>query len=534
MADQVARRPNIVLILADDMGFADLGCTGAEIRTPNLDRLARNGALLSALYNCARCCPTRAALLTGLYPHRAGIGHMVMDFGTPAYRGYLRDDCVTIAEVLKSGGYRTLMSGKWHVGGDLDARLADSWRPGASGHPMPRQRGFDRFFGTLDGACSFFEPHYVMADDARTEIEPGSFYMTDAISDRAVAMIEEGEAEGAPFFLYLAYTAPHWPLHAWPEDIARYEGVYNGGWDRIRTARHEEMNGLGVLQAPWTISPRDEAAPPFAEVADKAWEAWRMAVYAAQVDRMDQGIGRILAALERLDALDNTLILFLADNGGCAEFMAEDGWAQWYPDELADGRPIVKGNLPSLRPGGPQTFMSYDLPWANVSNAPFRLYKHWVHEGGISTPLIAHWPARFGGPSVAHAPTHVVDILPTLMEASGVAYPLERAGRPVPRLDGESFLPLLEGQAWQREAPLFWEHEGNAAIRDGAWKLVRRHGGDWELYDMEADRTELTDLAARNRPKAATLAKDWTAWAERVGVIDWDRLASRLGKAWGA
>lgn len=391
MARQPRRRPdrpNIVLILADDMGFSDLGCTGAEIRTPTLDRLAAGGVLLSAMYNCARCCPTRAALLTGLYPHKAGIGHMVMDFGTPAYQGYLREDTATLAEALKPGGYRTLMSGKWHVGGDLDARLAARWRPGAEGHPMPRQRGFDRFYGTLDGACSFFEPHYVMADDSRTEIEPGSFYMTDAISDRAVAMIEAAAEE--PFFLYLAYTAPHWPLHAWPEDVARYEGLYRCGWDRIRTARHEEMNGRGVLQNPWAISPRDAQAPAFAEVPEPDWEAERMAVYAAQVDRMDQGIGRVVAALTRLGLLEDTLILFLADNGGCAEFMAEDGWAQWYPDSLADGRRIVKGNLPSLRPGGPQTFMSYDLPWANVSNAPFRLYKHWVHEGGISTPLIAH------------------------------------------------------------------------------------------------------------------------------------------------
>ncbi len=526
-------RPNIVLILADDMGFADLGCTGAEIRTPTLDRLAARGALLSAMYNCARCCPTRAALLTGLYPHKAGIGHMGLNFGTQAYQGYLRDDNATIAECLRLGGYRTLMSGKWHVGGDNDARFCDRWTPGAEGHPTPRQRGFDRFFGTLDGACSFFEPHYVMSDDRRTFVEPGSFYMTDAITDRALEMVSANAGEEAPFFLYLAYTAPHWPLHAWEEDIARYEGVYTAGWDALRTARHEEMNGRGVLQNPWAISPRDAEAPPFAEMGNQAWEAERMAVYAAQVDRMDQGIGRLVALLESQGQLDNTLIFFLADNGGCAEFMAEEGWAQWYPDELADGRRIQKGNLPSLRPGGAQTFMSYDLPWANVSNAPFRLYKHWVHEGGISTPLIAHWPEGFGGGRVMHEPAHVVDLLPTILEAAGLSYPAEREGEALLPLDGESLLPLLRGAEWQRQAPLYWEHEGNAAIRQGRWKLVRRYGGPWELYNMEEDRTELNDLASRNKPKADALEGEYRAWAEEVGVLDWELLQRALGKEWG-
>ncbi|MEO1192303.1 MAG: arylsulfatase [Pseudomonadota bacterium] len=532
-AEQSSKRPNIVLILADDMGFSDLGCTGAEIRTPTLDRLAQGGALLSAMYNCARCCPTRAALLTGLYPHKAGIGHMVMDFGTKAYQGFLREDAATIAEVLRLGGYRTLMSGKWHVGGDLDARLCDQWRLGSEGHPTPRQRGFDRFFGTLDGGGSFWEPHYVMSDDSRTSIELGSFYLTDAISDRAVSMIEEEPEGEKPFFLYLAYTAPHWPLHAWPEDVARYDGMYRAGWDAIRTARHEEMNGKGVLQKPWDISPRDAEAPPFADMPMPDWEAERMAVYAAQVDRMDQGIGRVVSCLERLGQLDNTLILFLADNGGCAEFMAEDGWAQWYPDALSDGRPITKGNLPSLRPGGAQTFMSYDLPWANVSNAPFRLYKHWVHEGGISTPLIAHWPKGFQGPLTAHAPSHVVDILPTLLDASGLSYPSEREGHPLQALDGESLLPLLRGKAWQRDTPLYWEHEGNSAIRQGRWKLVRQHGKPWELYDMELDRTELNDLAAGDKRRVEELAFEYQGWAEKVGVLDWAALQRQLGSAWG-
>ncbi len=525
--------PNIILILADDMGFADIGCMGSEISTPNIDAMAAGGTTLTSMYNCARCCPTRAALLTGLYPHKAGIGHMGLDFGTPAYQGYLRNDSVTIAEVLKQAGYRTMMSGKWHVGGEFDAREVDSWRPGEVEHPTPRQRGFDRFYGILDGACSFFSPHYVMQDDDRTEIAADDFHLTDAISDKAVEMIGEAAAGEEPFFLYLAYTAPHWPLHAHPEDIARYDGIYARGWDHCRTARHEEMNSRGLLQTPWQISPRDRQAPPWSDIKQQDWEAARMAVYAAMVDRMDQGIGRVLAALQAHAITDDTIVIFLSDNGGCAEFMAEDGWAQFYPEHNLDGSRVTYGNIPSLRPGGKQTFMSYDLPWANVSNAPFRLYKHWVHEGGISTPLIVQWPAGIARPHVAHAACHVVDIMPTLLNITGAAYPADYGGHPVQPLDGESLSDLFAGKDWQREQPIFWEHEGNSAIRLGQWKLVRQHGREWELYDMETDRTELDDLRLRNMDVALDLRHQYAAWAESVGVRDWLQLQAELHAAWG-
>ena len=320
-------KPNVILILADDMGFADLGCTGSEIRTPNIDALARGGALLSAMYNCARCCPTRASLLTGLYPHDAGIGHMGANLGTPAYQGFLRNDSATIAEHLRASGYRTLMSGKWHVAGDFESRDYDSWRPGDVEHPTPRQRGFDRFFGIMDGATHFFSPHYMMEDDSRVEVLPDDFYFTDAITDKAITMIEDAVEDEAPFFLYLAHTAPHWPLHAHPEDIARYDGVYGKGWDATRTARHETMNSLGLFQTSWEISPRDGDVHHWQDETHKDWEAAKMATYAAMVDRMDQSIGTLIAALKRLGQFDDTLILFLSDNGGCAEFMAEDGWA---------------------------------------------------------------------------------------------------------------------------------------------------------------------------------------------------------------
>jgi len=286
------KRPNIVLILVDDMGFADLGIMGSEIRTPNIDRLARGGVLMSSMYNCARCCPTRASLLTGLYPHKAGIGHMTPNLGVPAYQGFLRNDTVTIAEALRLSGYRTVMSGKWHVGGNFIARDAENWTIGDLEHPTPRQRGFDRFFGIVDGGSNYFSPHYLIEDDSKVEVTADNFYFTDAITDKAIKMT--GEGDGAkPFFLYLAHTAPHWPLQAPAEDIARYEGMYLKGWDQLRANRHEEMQAAGVLRHRWAMSPRDASAPAWVDINETDWEAARMAVYAAQVDRLDQSVGPV-------------------------------------------------------------------------------------------------------------------------------------------------------------------------------------------------------------------------------------------------
>jgi arylsulfatase len=519
------QRPNIILMMADDMGFSDIGCYGSEIQTPTLDGMAQRGVRFTQMYNCARCCPTRASLLTGLYPHQAGIGHMVRDMGIPEYQGYLNDTCVTIAEALKRGGYRTYMSGKWHVGGGYNPLAPETWNPGVPGHPTPRQRGFDRYYGTLDGAGSYFHPHAMLDDDTILVPEAaksGDFYYTDAISEHAAAMIEEAAATDDPFFLYVAFTAPHWPLHALPEDIARYEGRYRrGGWDHLRTSRHEELKSLGLVNPRWDISPRDEQAPPWEDVQRRDWEDARMAVYAAQIDRMDQGIGRILATLRAHGLEEDTLVIFLADNGGCAEFLKEDGWCQRYATQTPDGTPIRTGNFPGVRPGGPDTFMSYDLPWANASNAPFRLYKHWVHEGGISTPLVVQWPARIPARRIEHAPGHVIDLMATCLDAAGVPYPSEHNGHPITPLEGESLLPAMEGPGWSRERPIFFEHEGNRAVRDGRWKLVRKYPGDWELYDMIEDRTELNDLSAVNAPRVAEMARAYARWAEPRGVRAW-------------
>ncbi|MEM6988829.1 MAG: sulfatase-like hydrolase/transferase, partial [Pseudomonadota bacterium] len=412
-----AKQPNVVIVLVDDMGFSDIGATGSEIHTPQLDSLARNGALFSAMYNCGRCCPTRAALLTGVYPHRAGIGHMGANLGTQAYQGFLRDDCATLGENLRAAGYRTLLAGKWHVAGDFPARDTRDWPIGAPDHPVPTQRGFDRFYGILDGATHFYSPHCVLDGESPVAHFEDDYYFTDAITDKAINWLSEPQADDAPFFLYLGHAAPHWPLHALPNDIAKYEGVYDVGWDAIRTARHESLNGLGVLQEKWDITPRDKAAPPWQDVVDPVWESSRMAAYAALVDRVDMSLGLLIAHPKTTGQFNNTLILFLSDNGGCAEFMAEDGWAKDFPDTTHDGQRITKGNLPGLRPGDARTYQSYDTPWANVSNAPFRQFKHHVHEGGISTPLIAHWPERIKGGTLTHEPLHVIDILPTVLEA---------------------------------------------------------------------------------------------------------------------
>ncbi len=524
MADNRQRqtKPNIILILADDLGFSDIGCYGSEILTPNLDNLASKGVRFTQFYNCARCCPSRASLLTGLYPHQAGVGHMVDNKGVREYQGYLREDCITIAEALQLGGYGTYMSGKWHVGGGYIANRPETWRPGAKDHPIPTQRGFDQYYGMVGGGGSYFHPPYMMRNDSLIQHTENDFYLTDAISKNAVDMIEDASRRNRPFFLYVAYTAPHWPLHALPDDIAKYEGKYrNGGWDGVRTSRHENLKSMGILDPKWEITPRDEKAPAWADAENKDWEDLRMAVYAAQVDRMDQGIGKVLEKLNELGIEENTLILFMSDNGGCAEFLAEDSNKPQpfrYNIPTPDGRPMRMGNAPKIKPGPDDTFMSYDMPWANASNTPFRLYKHWVHEGGISTPCIIHWPAVIRESSIVHEPCHLIDIMPTYLNAAAVEYPNESNSRQTPPLEGENLMPLLNGGRFTREQPIFWEHEGNRAVRDGIWKLVSKHPGDWELYNLEEDRTEQNDLAAIERSRVKDMGKKYRTWANRCGV----------------
>jgi len=535
-----APRPNIMLILSDDMGFSDLACYGGEIHTPTLDSLAADGLRFTQFYNGARCCPTRAALLTGLYAHEAGVGHMVGGNSTlDGYAGNLNRHCVTIAEALKPAGYRTYMVGKWHVARAVRSNgPKDTW---------PLQRGFDKFYGTLDGAGSYYDPvslcrgnTFITPENDRA-YRPTKFYYTDAITDNAVKFLQEHATNnaGSPFFFYVAYTAAHWPMQAPPEEIAKYKGQYDGGYAPIRAARFAKAKQLGLINPNWTLS---DQAGDWETAPDKAWEARCMEVYAAMVDRMDQGIGRIVAELKRDGQFDNTLILFLQDNGACAETMGRRSNARqiqnadykpfgpddlqpniWPPMQTRDGRPVRTG--PGVMPGPEDTYIAYGRSWANVSNTPFREYKHWVHEGGISTPLIAHWPA---GIPVARrnqlvtTPSHIIDIMATCVDLSGAQYPIERDGQTIHPMEGVSLRPAFAGQPLERAEPLFWEHEGNRAVRDGKWKLVAKSpAGPWELYDMDADRTEMQDLAAEQPAKVKELTAKWEAWARRANVLPW-------------
>ena len=531
-----AKRPNIIIMMADDMGFSDIGCYGSEIKTPNLDGLAAGGVRLTQFYNTGRCCPTRASLLTGLYPHQAGIGHMMNDRGLEGYQGDLNRSCVTIAEVMKSAGYSTYMSGKWHVTKHVKPTgPRDNW---------PLQRGFDRFFGTIHGAGSFYDPNSLTRDNTQIAPENKDFFYTDAISENAAGFIREhAAAKKNPFFMYVAYTSPHWPMHARPHNIAKYKGRYKKGWDALRAERHARMIKLGLVDSSWKLTPRDPGAPDWDKVDLKPWFERRMEVYAAMIDCMDQGIGRIIGALKETEQFDNTLVLFLADNGGCAEEFGSRGKETPDPKRLAvwppmkkgelqtamvprvtrDGRPLRKGR--GVMPGPANTYIAYGLPWANASNTPFRRYKHWVHEGGISTPLIAHWPA--GIPKerrnkFEHQPGHLIDLMATCVDVGGATYPNEFNGKKITPRQGVSLQPAFLGKPLGRSQPIFWEHEGNRALRDGKWKLVAKGAnGPWELYDIEADRTELNDLSQEHADRAKNMAGRWETWAIAAKAKPW-------------
>lgn len=499
-ATEKVPRPNIVIILADDMGFSDLGCFGGEIATPHLDRLAANGLRLTQFYNTARCCPTRAALLTGLYPHQAGIGHMTGDFGYPAYRGRLNRHCMTIAELLRTVGYRTLCVGKWHVGSD-----PQYW---------PRQRGFERYFGTPTGGGAYFKEafqfrkRFVVLDDERVEYPDGA-YVTDLFTDYAVRFVEAAAGDDRPFFLYLAHIAPHWPLQARPEDIARYSGRYDVGWDHIRDRRYRRQLEMGLIDRRWPLSPRHPQAKPWKALPESKRRdlAHRMAVYAAQVDRLDRSVGRVVECLRDHGALEDTLIVFLSDNG-CSAEGGPGGFRRGDPDA-----PI----------GSPRSYASVGLEWANASDTPFRRFKMNTHEGGIATPFIAHWPNGIAARgTIAHHVGHVIDLMPTCAELAGARYPSQHDGVELYPLEGRSLVPVFRDPSRPVESrTLYWEHQGNRAIREGNWKLVADHKGPWELYDLRADRTEVHDVAAEHPDVVRRLARKWQDWADRVGVRPW-------------
>jgi arylsulfatase len=494
--DTPLKRPNIVVILADDMGFSDLGCYGSEIATPNLDRLAADGLRFTQFYNTARCCPSRAALLTGLYPHQAGVGHMNETRGRlPAYRGFLNNRCLTIAEVLRTAGYQTAIVGKWHVGD-----RPEHW---------PARRGFDESYAFINGATNYFrlDPDVQLVRNHRSIRPAEDWYITDAITDNAIDFLDKFHSTAKPFFLYVAYTAPHWPLHAHAQDITKYQGKYTAGWDELRRQRRKRQIEMGVVDARWPLTTRDPRVPAWEDTQDKLdWDR-RMAVYAAQVDRLDQDIGRVLTKLKEIGAGENTLVMFLSDNGGCAE--------------------VVERGEPGAVIGTKESYTSYGIGWANASNTPFRLYKHWVHEGGIATPFIARWPAGLKHKGITHEPGHLIDIMATCVDIGGAKYPQALQRRPITPLEGQSLRPIFEAGKRTGHEALFWEHEGNRAIRQGRWKLVAQHQAAWELYDLQADRSELHDLAAQQPDKVRELSQMYGSWAKRIGVVPWGRFGAR-------
>jgi len=481
------RRPNIVIIIADDIGYSDVGCYGGEIRTPNIDRMAARGIRFTDFHCENMCAPTRTALLTGRY-----------------HLGGLNRNRVTIAEALGAAGYRTCMSGKWHNVG--------------AGGAQPTQRGFERFFGTLAGCGSFFAPIFLTRDGKNAEHEwrKGEFYYTDAISDNAVKYIEE-TPQGRPLLLYVAYTAAHWPLHALPEDIARYKGKYATGWDKLRLRRHARMQALGIIAPGTPLSPRDPKVPRWEDEPHKAWQQRRMEVYAAQIDRMDQGIGRIVEALRQTGRLDNTVLLFTIDNGGCHVEYGPTRKGPWLNKATRDGRPLKVGNLPDVMPGPEDTWQSYGRGWANASNTPYRLFKQYDHEGGIRVPLIVQWPKRItDGGRITDQLAHVIDLLPTALELGGAEYPGTYKGNEIRPLDGKSLVPILQGKRRKGHDVLFWRFAHGCAVRQGKWKLARVDRRPWELYDLEADPVELRNLASKMPEKVSALEKLWQDWAKRA------------------
>lgn len=536
--------PNIVVIMSDDMGFSDIGCYGGEINTPNLDGLARNGLRFTQFYNTARCCPTRASLLSGVYQHQAGIGLMTGDNKLPGYRGDIGQNVLTLGEAMKVAGYSSYMTGKWHV--------TRHTRPEGPKGNWPMQRGFEKFYGTIIGAGSFYDPATLCRENTYItpvndpEYKPKTYYYTDAISDNAVTFLKQHEKESTdkPVFLYVAYTTAHWPMHALPHDIAKYKGRYDGGFAPTRKERYERMLKMGLIDSTTKLS---RQADDWEKVKDKAWERRNMEVYAAMVDNMDQGIGRIIDEFKRQKRFDNTLFLYLQDNGGCAEGygrytpkkpyptnlkpMGPDDLQKriWTPMQTRDGRPLRTG--PGVMAGPEDTFIGYGRGWANVSNTPFREYKHFAHEGGISTPLIAHWPKGIDkslNGKLDHQPGHLIDIMATCVDISGLKFPSAYSDREIIRLEGVSLAPAFHGKKLARKDALYFEHHLNSAIRDGDWKLVRygRTGRPstlqpWELFNMKHDRAEQNNLAKKMPEKVKELEAKWEAWAQRAKVKPW-------------
>ena len=495
-----AQKPNILYVVADDLGYSDLGCFGGEINTPNLDALAFGGVRLTQFYNTGRCCPSRAAILTGQYPHRVGLGHMTTnDLGRPGYRGVVSSEAPTIAQVLADAGYRSFIAGKWHLGTN-----------------DPTRHGFEEFYGTLVSAKRFFDPlHLVRTPPGRKarEYPQGTFYATDAVTDHALDFLKLArETPDQPWFLYLAYNAPHFPLHAPKDEIVKYAERYRTGWDQLRGQRLARMKEIGIVTADTQLTPRSTWRN-YGETktgVNPAWEslpadrrldlARRMAIYAAMIDRLDQQFGRVVNDLRSAEELSNTLIVFTSDNGACFE------WDPFGFDIKSSNQNILHIGEQIDQMGSPATFHSVGSGWANASNTPWRMYKHFNHEGGIASPGIVHWPAglKAAAGSIDHQPAHIIDLMPTAIAVSKARY---REKLPLP---GVNLIDQINHGGQPRQ--LFFEHQGNRAVRAGRWKLVAFDDQPWELYDFSVDRTELNDLAKTRPQKVNELSAAWDRW----------------------
>ncbi len=529
----VTSRPNIILIMADDMGFSDLGCYGGEIHTPNVDYLAKNGIRYTQFYNTSRCCPTRASLLTGLYNHQVGIGKMTDAEDEPGYRGHLTDNAVTLAEVLKLAIYHTAMTGKWHVSNtNVQKNPQDqmAWlnhqKDFGDFSPLeqyPTNRGFDQYFGNIWGVVDFFDPFSLVSGTKPIREVPKTYYHTDAINDTAVAYVKLYAKSSAPFFLYVAHTAPHWPLMAPPEDIARYEDTYKAGWDAIRRTRYQKMSKSGLIDSTKTkLSERWQNDLTWAANPDKIWDAQAMAVHAAMIDRMDQGIGRIIRTLRETGQLDNTLILFLSDNGASPENCAAYGPGFDRPNQTRDGRKIVYDLKKQVMPGPQTTYASIGQRWANVANTPYTYWKAESYEGGVHTPLVAFWPngikAKKG--SFSAQVGHVMDFMSTFAELAGATYPKNYKGHPITPTTGLSLVPSFQGKAAPGHETLFNEHFGARYARSGDWKLVSpSRDSSWHLFNLAIDRSETRDVAAQYPEKVRQLTQLWRQWANTHQVF---------------
>ena len=485
LAKDAVRRPNVVLIMCDDMGWSDIGCYGGEVETPNLNQLAAEGMRFTQFYNNAKCTTTRASILTGLYPRR--------DKG-----GLLRTNMITIGEAMKLAGYHTALSGKWHLGSQEET------------HPF--YRGFDQFYGLLDGCCNFFDPstpdpsykggkvRKFGQNEQQITSFPENFYTTDAFTNHAIDCVNKFAKDDSPFLIHLTYTAPHYPLHAKPEDIARYRGKYKnmGGWLKMREQRWQRMQDMGLTTESWKLSAEDEKSYDW-ETANHDHEDLRMAVYAAMIDSMDQNIGRLRTALEQAGVADNTLILFLSDNGGCTE---EPG-----------------GRSPKIVPGPKEFYASVGPAWGWAQNTPFKKHKSHTCEGGVLTPCIAWWPGRIQAGEITRQPAHIIDIMPTLLELAGSEYPATYQGHEILPVEGKSMLPILVGEQREPHEQLAWEWSGNRALREGDWKVVwHKNVQAWELYNLAEDRCETTNLAASKPELTGRLSEAWVAWANQTGL----------------